>query len=99
MSRFAIIVEFELEDGSFDLFHSSVLENAEKSLNLEAGCHRFDVLIPDDEQNRVVLYEIYEDAAAFEAHQHTNHFREFDTGTQDCIRRRLLSRFFLSNAN
>ena len=97
MSRFAIIVDFALEDGSFDRFHSCVLENAEKSVNLEAGCHRFDVLIPDGEQSRIVLYEIYEDAAAFEAHQRTLHFQQFDADTQGLVRQRSLSRFVLSN--
>ena len=37
MNRFAIIVDFSLEAGSFDRFHSSVLENDEKSVALEAG--------------------------------------------------------------
>ena len=98
MSRFAIIVDFALEDGSFDRFHSCVLENAEKSVNLEAGCHRFDVLIPDGGQSRIVLYEIYEDAEAFEAHQRTSHFQQFDADTQGLVRQRSLSRFVLSNA-
>lgn len=99
MSRFAIIVEFALEDGSFDRFHSSVLENAEKSVSLEAGCHRFDVLVPDDEEGRIVLYEIYENAEAFEAHKKTPHFQQFDADTQALVRDRSLSRFALNNGD
>lgn len=97
MTRFAIIVEFALEDGSFDRFHSCVLENAEKSVSLEAGCHRFDVLVPDGEQGRIVLYEIYEDAEAFEAHKTTPHFQQFDADTRGLIRERSLSRFVLGD--
>ncbi len=97
MSQFAIFVDFALEDGSFDRFNSCVLENAEKSVNLEAGCHRFDVLIADGEQSRVVLYKIFDDAAAFEAHQRTRHFQQFDADTQGLGRQRSLSRFVLSN--
>ena len=33
------------------------------------GCRQFDVLEPDDEENRVVLVEVYEDRAAYEAHR------------------------------
>ena len=95
MSRFAIIVDFALEDGSFDRFHSCVLENAAKSVSLEAGCHRFDVLIPDGEQGRIVLYEIYEDAKAFEAHSRTPHFQQFNADTRGLVRERSLSRFVL----
>lgn len=99
MSKFVIIVEFNLEDGSFERFHAAVLENAERSLNLEPGCQRFDVLIPEGEKNRVVLYEIYEDVEAFEAHRKMPHFQEFDTDVQSCVRGRSLSRFLLSNAS
>lgn len=97
MSHFAIIVDFALEEGSFERFHSCVLENAQKSLDLEAGCHRFDVLVPDGEQSRIVLYEIYEDAEAFAEHQRTPHFQQFDAEIQGLVRERSLSRFALSN--
>ena len=98
MNRFAIIVDFSLEDGSFDRFHSCVLENAEKSVALETGCHQFDVLIPDGDQSRIVLYEIYEDAEAFEAHKRTPHFLQFDADTKELVQDRSLSSFALSNS-
>lgn len=98
MSRFAIIVDFSLEQGSFDRFHARVLKNAEKSVRLEAGCHRFDVLIPEGELDRVVLYEIYEDAEAFEAHKKTPHFQEFDAEIRGLVRDRSLSSFALRDA-
>jgi quinol monooxygenase YgiN len=36
------------------------------------------VVIPDGEAGRVLLYEVYDDAAAFEAHKRTAHFAVFD---------------------
>jgi quinol monooxygenase YgiN len=36
------------------------------------------VVIPEGEADRVLLYEIYDDAAAFEAHKQTAHFAVFD---------------------
>ncbi len=44
----------------------------------EPGCRQFDVVTPDGGADRVVLYEIYDDAAAFEAHKRTPHFAAFD---------------------
>jgi len=35
-------------------------------------------VIPDRDADRVVLYEIYDDAAAFEVHKKTPHFALFD---------------------
>ena len=34
----------------------------------EPGCRRFDVVEPQGEPDRVLLYEIYDDEAAFDAH-------------------------------
>ena len=44
----------------------------------ERGCRRFDVLEPAGEPDRVVLYEIYDDRAAFDAHLQSEHFRRFN---------------------
>jgi len=35
-------------------------------------------VIPTGETDRIVLYEIYDDPAAFEAHKRTPHFATFD---------------------
>ena len=63
MNRFAIIVEFELLEGSFDIFHQEVLRNGESSRREESGCQCFDILIPKKEENRITLYETYDDEA------------------------------------
>ena len=56
-----------------------------------------DVLIPGDDRQRVVLYEIYEDAEAFETHKTTSHFLQFDADTRELVRDKSLSSFALSN--
>ena len=43
----------------------------------EAGCRRFDVLVSEDEPDVVWLYEVYDDAAAFDAHLETPHLKKF----------------------
>ena len=68
------MVDFRLKAGTFDRFRKLIVENARASLRGEAGCRQFDVVIPDGDADRVVLYEIYDDAAAFEAHKRTPHF-------------------------
>ena len=47
----------------------------------EPGCRRFDVAFSDEDRSKVFLYELYDDRAAFEAHQRTEHFRQFDAAT------------------
>jgi (4S)-4-hydroxy-5-phosphonooxypentane-2,3-dione isomerase len=36
------------------------------------------VVVPEGEADRIILYEIYDDAAAFDAHLKTPHFASFD---------------------
>jgi quinol monooxygenase YgiN len=78
-------------------FMPLMLDNAEKSRALEPGCDRFDVLAPAKGGNRVFLYEIYRDRAAFDAHLKTPHFLEFAEKTKGMIKGRGLGEYFIEN--
>jgi (4S)-4-hydroxy-5-phosphonooxypentane-2,3-dione isomerase len=78
MSSFAIIVDFRLKPGAHSLFRRLVDANARASAQREPGCRRFDVVEPRDEKDRILLYEIYDDATAFDAHKCTEHYARFD---------------------
>ena len=97
MSRFAIIVEFELLEGSFDIFHQEVLKNGEASLAEEEGCQCFDVLVPSKQENRITLYEAYDDEEAFQKHLQSRHFKEFSDRVSGLVTERKLTRFRVSN--
>ncbi|UDL88752.1 antibiotic biosynthesis monooxygenase [Mesorhizobium sp. PAMC28654] len=86
-AAFAITVAFELVEGAFPEFHGLVAENAALSVKLEPYCLRFDVLTPADAatSNRVFLYEIYKDRAAFDLHLASEHFRQFDQRSRDLV--------------
>jgi quinol monooxygenase YgiN len=97
MGRFVITVEFEIHDEVMAQFMPLMLDNAERSRTLEPGCERFDVLVPATAGNRVFLYEIYRDRAAFEAHLNTPHFLEFAQKTKPMIKGRVLGEYFIEN--
>lgn len=97
MGRFVITVEFELHDGVMPQFMPLMLDNAQKSRTLEPGCDRFDVLVPAKGGNRVFLYEIYKDRAAFEAHLNMPHFLAFAQTTKAMIKGRVLGEYFIEN--
>ena len=85
MALLAILVEFTIKPGSIARFRELILANARRSLADEPGCRRFDVLSPPDEPGRVVLYEIYDDAAAFEVHVGTPHYQTFAAAAEPMI--------------
>jgi quinol monooxygenase YgiN len=82
---YTILVEFWLTARGRAPFLQLIRENARASLIDEPGCQRFDVLVPKGEEDRVVLYEIYRDAKAFEAHCNAPHFHTFARASNEYV--------------
>ena len=74
---FVVVVEFQLKQGARAEFRRLIDTNADASVKNEPGCLQFDVLEPEGDDDRVLLYEIYSDKAAFDAHLRSDHFRTF----------------------
>ncbi len=72
MPRVGIIVEFRIKPGQHAAFDSLIREHAEKTLQEEPGCERFEVYQPVNkgvrDESRILLCEVYRDHAAFEDH-------------------------------
>jgi autoinducer 2-degrading protein len=85
MSRFVVLVDFRLKPGNVQHFRRLIAENARASCRDEEGCRQFDVLVPKGESNRILLYEIYDDEAAFDAHVETMHFAQFDRDSRALV--------------
>jgi len=89
---FVIFVDFQLKPGVQSQFRSLIDENAEASVRTEPGCLQFDVLEPEGEADRVLLYEIYSDRAAFDAHLRTEHFRIFAEASESLFLQKKVKR-------
>jgi quinol monooxygenase YgiN len=86
---FVLTVQLQIKPEAVAKFMPLALENAKASREQEPGCHQFDVLVDPEDPTRVMFYEVYENEAAFEAHQQTAHFRKyFDTALQYLTSRR-----------
>jgi (4S)-4-hydroxy-5-phosphonooxypentane-2,3-dione isomerase len=75
---FSVIVDIRLKPGAREAFRRLIDANARASATHEPGCSRFDVLEPSGEADRIMLYEVYSDRAAFDAHVRSEHFLRFD---------------------
>lgn len=85
MAQFTILVRFRIADGQMASFLPLMIENAEASRRDEPGCQRFDVLQPETDRDGILLYEIYRDRAAFDAHCASPHFKHFDAATKSMV--------------
>jgi len=89
---FAIVVDFHLKQGARSEFRRLIDANADASVRTEPGCLQFDVLEPEGEGDRVLLYEIYSDEAAFEAHLRSEHFRMFASASESLFLQKKVTR-------
>jgi (4S)-4-hydroxy-5-phosphonooxypentane-2,3-dione isomerase len=70
MNRIMIVVEFEVKPEYRNQFIELIKEHAQRS-RAEDGCQQFDVLLPQDDPNRVLLVEAWRDQAALDVHSKT----------------------------
>jgi quinol monooxygenase YgiN len=73
---FALEVQIRIKPENVDRFMSLLAENA-AGARKEPGCRTFDVLVDPQDRTKVMLYEVYADEKAFEAHQATAHFKKY----------------------
>lgn len=96
MSGFVVTVDFTLKPGAMDAFRRLIDANAISSCRDEPGCRRFDVLVPADGGDRVFLYEIYDDRAAFDTHMKTPHFDTFNRDSASLVLDKQVALFTLA---
>jgi (4S)-4-hydroxy-5-phosphonooxypentane-2,3-dione isomerase len=82
---FSLMVQMEIRPGRRAEFLAGMAANAESSVRDEPGCLRFDVCAVGSDENRFVLYELYTDAAAFEAHKASPHFARWRTVAEQVV--------------
>ena len=69
-----IIAPIQIKEGSKEQMLEALLPNAQGAVRDEPGCVRFDVIQDAGDANRIWVYEIYTDEAAFQAHSQSPHF-------------------------
>ena len=90
---YVVIVEFTTHAQQAAAFRQRVIRQASDSLEFEADCHVFDVCIDPERDNFVLLYEVYTDRSAFEAHLGSRHFLDFNDTVQAWISDKKISTF------
>ena len=73
---FVLSVDLRIKPENVERFTAKAVENAADSRK-EPGCRQFDVLVDPKDRTKVMLYEVYADDKAFDAHQQTAHFKKY----------------------
>ncbi len=79
----SLFVQITLTPGIKDKFLELVMAHRGRVLDREPTCQRFDVLLQDDQNDQVCLYEVYDDQAAFDLHVNTEYMKAYLKDTAD----------------
>lgn len=65
---YVLVVNIRIKPENVDAFMHEVIANA-KAARAEPGCKQFEVLVDPNDRTKLMLYEVYDDEAAFKDHQ------------------------------
>jgi quinol monooxygenase YgiN len=80
-------VDVDIVPGQVDNYLAALQENGAASVH-EPGCRDFIITVSQKDPNHVFILEVYDHAAAFEAHRQTDHFKKYAGTTKDMIAKR-----------
>jgi quinol monooxygenase YgiN len=84
---FIAAVEYDVVPGKVDDFIAALKENAAASVK-EPGCRELNVTVSQKDPNHLFIFEVYDNAAAAEAHLATEHFKKYKAATKDLVAKR-----------
>jgi autoinducer 2-degrading protein len=91
-------VDVDIVPGHIDNYLAALQENGAASVQ-EPGCRDFIITVSQKDPNHVFIFEVYDDAAAFEAHRQTDHFKKYAATSKEMIAKRDAHPLSLINLN
>jgi (4S)-4-hydroxy-5-phosphonooxypentane-2,3-dione isomerase len=84
---FVNAVDLDIVPAERDNFLAAIKENGAAAAK-EPGCKRFDILNLASDPNHFLLYEVYDNEAAFKAHRETEHFKKYIAASAKMVAKR-----------
>ncbi len=81
----ALVVSLDVYPDRIEQFLAAIEANAKRSVTDEVGCRGFEVAQDISNPTHFILYELYEDEAAVEAHRKTPHFATWRAAADLCV--------------
>jgi autoinducer 2-degrading protein len=84
---FVNAVDLDIVPAERENYLAAIKENGAAAAR-EPGCRRFDILNLASDPNHFLLYEVYDNEAAFKAHRETEHFKKYAVVTAKMVAKR-----------
>ncbi|MGY3529849.1 putative quinol monooxygenase [Bradyrhizobium sp. USDA 4452] len=77
MPKLALIANVEVAPEKRDQVLALLSAHGARSLSDEPGTLHFEILVPREDAAKLLIYEVYQDDAAFEAHRNARSIAQF----------------------
>jgi (4S)-4-hydroxy-5-phosphonooxypentane-2,3-dione isomerase len=85
MPKFATVGTIEITPGRRDHLLPLLAAHKARCLKDESGTLQFDILLPKDDDTKVLLYEVYRNEAAFDVHRNGPFFARWREETAGMV--------------
>jgi len=85
-SRVVRLAELHIDPSQLEEYKSTLRDEIEASIRLEPGVLTMYAVSVKGDPAQIRIFEMYADAAAYEAHLQTPHFKKYKTGTQGMVK-------------
>ena len=80
------LAELQIDASRLEAYKAALREEIEVSIRVEPGVLTLYAVSVKGDPAQVRIFEMYADAAAYEAHLQTPHFKKYKTGTQGMVK-------------
>jgi (4S)-4-hydroxy-5-phosphonooxypentane-2,3-dione isomerase len=87
-----VAVDLDIAPGQIDNYLAAIKENGAAAVK-EPGCREFNISVSEKDPNHVLLFEVYDNAAALEAHRATDHFKKYAATVKEMVAKRDIRTF------
>jgi (4S)-4-hydroxy-5-phosphonooxypentane-2,3-dione isomerase len=81
-------IDLDIVPAQFDAFMAAAKINGAATPN-DPGAHEFNIVVSQKDPHHVLFYEVYDNAAAVDAHRATEHFKTYQAATKDMVANRM----------
>lgn len=82
-------VDIDVAPGQIENYLAALEANGAAAVKTEPGCREFNITVSQSDPNHVFIFEVYDNAAALDAHRQTDHFKKYAATTKDMVAKRV----------
>jgi quinol monooxygenase YgiN len=80
------VAEIEIDPSQVDAYNAALKEQIEAAVRIEPGVLALYSVAEKENPARVLVFEIYADVDAYNAHLESAHFKKYKAATRDMVR-------------